>query len=39
LRWHYNPHPQGRPLRAVVMAGKRNEDGGVPPVTFAKTSQ
>ena len=39
LRWHYNPHPQGRPPRAVVMAGKRNEDGGVPPVIFAKTSQ
>ena len=39
LRWHYNPHPQGKPPRAVVMAGKRNEDGGVPPVIFAKTSQ
>ena len=39
LRWHYNPQPQGRPPRAVVMAGKRNEDGGVPPVIFAKTSQ
>jgi len=31
--------PQGIPPRAVVMAGKRNEDGGVPPVIFAKTSQ
>ena len=39
LRWHYNPQPQGKPPRAVVMAGKRNEDGGVPPVIFAKTSQ
>ena len=39
LRWHHNPQPQGRPPRAVVMAGKRNEDGGVPPVIFAKTSQ
>ena len=39
LRWHYNPQPQGKSPRAVVMAGKRNEDGGVPPVIFAKTSQ
>ena len=39
LRWHYNPQPRGKPPRAVVMAGKRNEDGGVPPVIFAKTSQ